>query len=926
MSGQFSRSAYDRRREAFGRLRSSGTGVSGERKKIDEWSEWSVDNIGSNVGSVKADWNKVLESAIDYTNRCALGSGDAINGDVLKMSYNVYGDIKRPVGLGEPTQGLEYVFKWTRLDVNVQTRAGIPRPNAPSQDLDAAVKTDARDRSSVSRATGWDRQACTNMTTDDVTTFINLARVAMAGGNRLTRLVKGFLLYMDLLEGGSKNINIQLDKLVEYKPDEVLKAYRTGGNSYAYCSQATSPEHVAVLKLIGGAYPNAHVPSTCHVNIPADGDHHVVVRGSTTMLIGSRKLTLTSNGVYSALVKYAAEVGSADELELAMIIASTLYQNRYLSTVDLPAVNSTPDLLIPAMVYNDVAVSSRPHVNKNTLYTIGRLHQMCILLMIKDVVIAAKVSTRHGMDYRRTAMQWLGNYDILLNRYSVDATALRLVEATSVMKWSYLIDEDGLDDIDEMTMFECLWLCEDGKKCIKNGGIIMLKNAIKDGSRGNPYLGILADEIRKAQMVYDTSRLPDGDFSVAGRCVAGDEHKQIERKRFTKVVVKEKKRQERKPKRRKRHGDGMEVSGEVYESSLEEIRQSEPSPNRYQEAAETLQLSVRTPARTMLRKAAVATVVGQRVESKSRGRSGSRSRDVKSVFKKAEVRDQSESSSGTSEASYIRKVSERSDDLWERETLRSANAVSDIHVSDKESVAAVDEEASTKVVDKEEAKGTQGGKYVIKRRASEMPPREVFEEEERLKRYAVRLKTKEEASGTMEERLARVDELRKDARVEATQTTNYELGPAAMYFELAGVQPGTKALGTTMTRVYDKIIELGGRGAEMLMEDGFAAKLTHRLAGTTIPLARINDMALILESVDTKGDMLCVRKTSASGRNYLYSVSDSKLLSITIQGLIKSGGRRWLLEKNEVMLLASEFNLGEYEWKTLSNYARTQAD
>ncbi|CAH03665.1 putative coat protein [Alphachrysovirus cerasi] len=537
----FSREQYSKRASLFSSLRARGNATRAQFAKIDNWKEWSVADSTAVVGQKKTGWTHTFGEAFSYVDRCSLGGVNALSRALLRASYSVFGDLRRSVALGEPTQGLEYTFKWTRADISAELHTGDVCVTTPSEGLMTVVSANGRDRSSISRATGWDRNSCSNMTSSDVTTFINLARASCAGGNRFTRLVKGCLIYMDLMYGGDARVSTELKNLIEYEPEPVLMSYRVSGRSYAYSSQNTSVEHILLLSLMGNRYPNKEVPTTCRATIPEDGDHYVVVRGAIRHLSGSRTVTLTYRGVYSALVKYAAEVGSPNDLEPAMVVASSMYHNRYLQKVSLPSVSSVNELIMPAMVENDVAVVSRPHVNKETLATIGKLHQMSLLLMIKDVIIAAKVSTRSELDYRRVAMQWLNNYDMLMSRYNVNATALKLVEATPQMKWSYLINRDDLIDLDGISMFECLWLCEDGTLCMKNGGIIMMKNAKKDGHAQNPYLEVLKDEIKKGRIIYDTKRIPDGDFTIAGRYIVSDEDAMPKAIQYNEVRIKRKK-------------------------------------------------------------------------------------------------------------------------------------------------------------------------------------------------------------------------------------------------------------------------------------------------------------------------------------------------------------------------------------------------
>jgi len=484
---------YDERQAAFEAIRRKGPAIKDAIAQMSKWKPWSLKDLGKSSNEhVKTDGPKLILGVSDYMRNHGRGAFDELSSDSLELSYAVFGCTTGRAMMGEPTQGLKYKLEWKTAPIDVSTYTGVNNLMAVSTELSISKETGSRDRTSISKATGWDRNSVNDMTPADVATFVNLAERVVGGGNRFTRLVKGMLMYIELLENGAQDINVKL-RLVDYTPTDVIRAARRRNCSYAFCSQPTGAEYLATLMLMGEEYPPPQFNSAADVFIPADGEHYVVVRGIPPNVENGIRVNLTAHAVYASISKYATEIGEHDTFEEAMTVAASLYYNRYLDEAALPTVNSTTDLLLPGFIFRNTVVQPRPHVGVSTLRSVGKLHQMQILLVIKDVIMSAKMTTTHGADYKRSAVDAFATYEMVMLSQMKNVTAMRLLERTSKMRWANKVSAEYIEDMDEVTIFECLWLAEHGEACMRDGGLKVLKDARKDGNDYNPYTRLLME-------------------------------------------------------------------------------------------------------------------------------------------------------------------------------------------------------------------------------------------------------------------------------------------------------------------------------------------------------------------------------------------------------------------------------------------------
>lgn len=560
---RFNRSKYRDASRLFNELRSQGPAFRNVVKYNDSvrtWKPSDYDDERDFAGGHKHGY-KDIEKLSNMLGNTHIGAMSALNEQVFGVSYMIHGDIDRLAVLGENTYGMRGEMEWTNLLCEVRTYSGVARYLPSSESTQNLLVTGVNDRKKIQQATGWDVPSTQGMTADDMNSLGNLLRSSSSGHNKYTRLVKGFLLYIDLLSHGRQHFVANMANVLEYNQRAVIGSFRAEDRSYSYCSKPTSQAYIAMLYMIGLGYPFNYggIVSYGSCTVPPDsGNHFVVING--VRISNDYDTFLTAELVWTGLVCYSSEMGISDQLESALITACSLYDNRYMSKASLPRVDSVIDLIRPAFVERNIDESSRPMLNVAMTRVVGRVHQMSVFLMIKDVIMSSKMSTDPGLNYSRLVRQYLMGQESILTRMSEWVAPVAILSASKELRWAGDIGDADIDDIDSMSILEALWLCNHETKSIARGGIEMLFNGIKDMERTSVYMDVLMEETNKFGIVLDRNRVPTGIFSVKGRCVYNPvewEPDVREFESFTSVLVQEcdygKKPVERKVVRKQRY-------------------------------------------------------------------------------------------------------------------------------------------------------------------------------------------------------------------------------------------------------------------------------------------------------------------------------------------------------------------------------------
>jgi hypothetical protein len=444
----------------------------------------------------------------------------AICGDRIGVSYMVLGDLARPISLGENTSGLRGEFEWTYLQCNVKTHAGVMTRLNPLVETQKVIALQANDSKKLQQATGWRQIDTQNFGPDDVATFESLVNAAAAGNNKYTRLVKGMLIYLDVLRDGVQTLGGDINNIVNYVPAQVLPSFRAQGRSYAFCSKTTSTAYGVLLYLMGLEYPprwGGYV-GRGNVHVPADAEaHYLVAKG--VMTAGRFTCDLSAQLVWIGVVNYAREMGLGDEIEPALVTACSLYENRYLREVSLPRVESTIDLVRPAFSPITIDDSLKPVIDSNMSIILGRCHQMSALLLSKDMIIAAQSSSSPGYNFSRIFRGYVSGLEADVTRMSQAITPVPLLAATARMRWLSCLNDEDISDIGSLSILEGLWMVSSDCKSVDRGGIDLMVRGKNDMIKANGYTELLSNECRKIGIPFRRDRLPSGRYSVVPRCL-----------------------------------------------------------------------------------------------------------------------------------------------------------------------------------------------------------------------------------------------------------------------------------------------------------------------------------------------------------------------------------------------------------------------
>nr|WKR37725.1 capsid protein [Leptosphaeria biglobosa chrysovirus 1] len=513
----FSSGKYDRRVGIYQALRRGANAITNAIEDGKKIVEWDPTDLPQELRRTNETLFKGMEATSAYMSRYSAAAMEIICRPEFSLGYSIFGDIHRNPVLGPNTVGIDMDLVWETCEVESGVYIGHMSEMMISVNARDVFQNQAKDRALVSKAMGWDRQQCYTMTPSQVGTLTTLLDTARGGFAKYTRLVKGCLHYLDLLHYGEQNVKKYIPTIVQYELNDVLAAYQVSDRAYIYCSDPDSMQYLVALSCMAEQYPNNDTMCYAPASIPADGEEIAVVINGWVPNVDYFTVTQTPQSMMASIIKYATESGNLDELESALIVACSMYENRYISRVDLPKVVSVIDLVLPAFTPASEMRAARPAVTRELVQSIGRLHQMLMFVTIKDIIIAARTSTKQGFNYGAVIRQYFSLQEEVVSKMSGVLSPLQLLDMTRQLKWLYKIDEEAIADIDSISMFEGLWLCDGGNTGVRNGGITVFKKGVSDMMPDNPYHRVLTDELRKTNVVLDMNRLPRGSFTIASR-------------------------------------------------------------------------------------------------------------------------------------------------------------------------------------------------------------------------------------------------------------------------------------------------------------------------------------------------------------------------------------------------------------------------
>nr|WSP06970.1 CP [Gnomoniopsis castaneae chrysovirus 1] len=503
---------YSEREATFVAVRGDAAAVKNARKEADALGVWEPSKGHNQDSLVRGVTARRIEDIVSSFNTTQIGSLDFLSADKFSVNYNVYGDLGRAPVLGENTNSIGIDVEWQVTDIKVKVRPGHLDKLTFHEDLVSVARNGIRSREAISKATGWSRQVLQNMSADDTNNLQYAITTACSGSNKLTRLVKGMLLFLETLEAGELDVHADALPSVSYTETDVAAAGRRHDQAYVYNSLPGFEMHEVILTCMVNAYPRPGVAS--HISIPSDAKQNVMVaRGTVTQ--GMMRRRLNPAMVMSSVCRYASDTDCESKLHAALLIATSLKQNRYFERASLPKVVSFVDLMMPAVTKTDKS-AFRPQVSHDLTVSLGRLHQMVSFGIVKDLATAAEMSSSQRVSAAAHVLEYLSRYSESARTMGLQMTGVPVLEGTEELDYMTGITEDQLSAILGTSILEALWLCGHSSAVCENGVMYMLKKGKHDLTRHGGAMEVLREEIREAGGVITGFNLPQGQFFVEG--------------------------------------------------------------------------------------------------------------------------------------------------------------------------------------------------------------------------------------------------------------------------------------------------------------------------------------------------------------------------------------------------------------------------
>lgn len=508
---------YDEKRREFLRIKNSGSAIRRVVKKRNEFKTWKANEVasapGKDAGLVK------LKNIVDFFTQEYIGGTQALADNQFTIEYQIYNDISREQVLGEDTIGIQVPVHW---DIGEVT--SFVHPAGVNQILATQWATNFysanSNRGELSKGTGWNRDECNKVDISIVESIKDLLRVAVAGQHKLTRLVKGFLLYHDLLVNGPAEYRktLSMDEQVQLDPTQVAGEFNQGGSAFVYSSAPDSMVHNSVCYLMASEYPTP-ISTTRHVVIPADAPHIKLVSSKEKRPHRIISCSITADLTMSAICKYAADFNLQGDMQQAYTIACALMQNKYLTRVSLPAVVSHIDLVPTAMLVKEKTATA-PYATRDFANVVGKLFQMSCLITAKDMICAVESTTKQGLSGNQSLEMYLTHHNSTVQRTGAYATALPMLELCNDMQWLEQLDSGDMDYIrEEAGAFEALWLCRDASIGVEKGLLQTMLQGVGDKTGDNKHVDRLVKELTISQVQIEAYQVPQSMFVVEGTCI-----------------------------------------------------------------------------------------------------------------------------------------------------------------------------------------------------------------------------------------------------------------------------------------------------------------------------------------------------------------------------------------------------------------------
>lgn len=523
---------YDEKHAIFLRIKNNGTAITRAKTLRKEFTTWKANEVSSapakEVGMVG------LSNIVDYFLKDYTGAMQSLAGNQFTIEYQLYNDLERVQSMGEATVGVRVPVMWEKSEITANIHPGTVQSISAATWATRLYSSESN-RSEISKGTGWNRDECNRVSIATVEALKDCAKVATSGQHKLTRLVKGFSIYLDLAEHGYLDFRklLKQEDRVELGPENVAREFAEGGSAFVYSSAPTSAPHNAVCYLMASEFPHPDMRNQ-HVVIPADAQKVKLVtsRGSVDKIDISCRLT--ADLVLSAICKYAGDFNLQGDMQQAYTIACALNQNKYFTRVSLPGVVSTIDLMPTAIVTLERSAVA-PTATSDFANVVGKLFQMSALITAKDMICAVQNTTKEGLDGYQALEMYLTHHNASIERTGAYATAIPMLELCPEMRWLDQLDDGDMEYLNsDVGAFEGLWLCRGAKFGVEHGLLQTMLQGQGDLTEDNKHQRTLVKELSNSEVSIELDDVPTSMFMMEGTCIHANYKRGPRKRKWTK--------------------------------------------------------------------------------------------------------------------------------------------------------------------------------------------------------------------------------------------------------------------------------------------------------------------------------------------------------------------------------------------------------
>lgn len=469
---------------------------------------------------------RTLQSFYDYAMRTYPMSQLALSSDEFTIMYDIHCDISRDVFRSQHVMGMRVPVDWGHVEAECRMYPGRGSAVPLKPDVKSLVLLGVWDKALATKGTGFVKRETDAIDGDDGAKIINNFRAAMRGQDKLTRLVKGALLWMDLMEDGSTQYGDSIASVTYGTRSVAALADET---AYVWSDQPGDDVYNAFIYAMCQEYPHPSYGGHAPVHIPADGDN-ILLMCSGGINPGARPV-ITAQLAYASLSVYAQSFRVTDQLEHALCIAASLRENRYLTTFGLPRVSSLVDAVYPCCNFRHNEEFQRTQPTSAMLKVFGRAYQSNLLMILKDAVSSAYNSSERGVSLE-AIVDALKNSSALLEQMNPGALALNRLTC-QLRPMDYLSEED-VEAIDNTSLFEGAWVIRRDPITLKGGAISRLYSGLNESIRGRGNVmtsrEMLDKEIRLAGVA--PMAIPLGHYTIVGQNMAPKHEQPMPRMHF----------------------------------------------------------------------------------------------------------------------------------------------------------------------------------------------------------------------------------------------------------------------------------------------------------------------------------------------------------------------------------------------------------